>query len=77
MKSKFFRLFLTVFILASSALIVWAGLHVIGGAGFGSGSVIIDLTVAGISNNRTATVTATITDGYNLTAVCRNTTTIV
>lgn len=72
MRSKFFTVFITILVLASSAIIAWAGLHVVGGAGFGSGSVLIDLTIAGISNNRAATVTATITDGTNLTAVCRN-----
>jgi hypothetical protein len=72
MKSKFMTMLVVLIILASSALTVWAGLHFSGGAGFGSGSVIINVSMVGVSGGRTATVNATITDGYNLTAVCRN-----
>jgi hypothetical protein len=72
MKSYFSKLFITLTILALSALVVWGGLGFSGGAGFGSGSVIIDTELHGVGNARPATVTATISDGVNLTAVCRN-----
>jgi hypothetical protein len=72
MKSKFFTTLIVLVILASSALTVWAGLHFSGGAGFGSGSIVIDAELAGISGGRSATVTATVTSGAGLTAVCRN-----
>jgi hypothetical protein len=72
MKSKFFTTLIVLVILASSALTVWAGLHFSGGAGFGSGSIRIHAEIAGVSGGRTATVTTTITNGNNLTAVCRN-----
>jgi hypothetical protein len=72
MKSKFFSVLVLVLILASSVMTVWAGLHFSGGAGFGSGSVRINVRMVGIAGGRSTNVTATITDGYNLTAVCRN-----
>jgi hypothetical protein len=72
MKSKFITLSVVLILIASSALTVWAGLHFSGGAGFGSGSVRIHTELVGVSGGRTATITTTISDGYNLTAVCRN-----
>jgi hypothetical protein len=72
MRSYFYKLFIALVIISISALAVWAGLGFSGGAGFGSGSVIIDASLRGVSNARPATITATITDGGPLTAVCRN-----
>ena len=71
MKSKFIKMLIVLMILTSSALVVWAGLHFSGGAGFGSGSIRIHAELVGVSGGRTATVTTTITNGYNLTAICR------
>jgi hypothetical protein len=72
MKSKFFKTLIVLAILASTAVVALAGLTFVGGAGFGSGSVIIDARLVGISGSRATTITATITDGVNLTAVCKN-----
>lgn len=72
-KSKFIALLLALVIMSLAAFVVYAGLHFSGGPGFGSGSVIIDVAIAGFGNDlSTTTVTATITDGDNLTAICRN-----
>jgi hypothetical protein len=72
MKSKLFKTLIVLAVLAGSAIVALAGLTFVGGAGFGSGSVIIDARLVGISGNSVTTVTATITDGTNLIAVCRN-----
>jgi len=70
MKTKFVAILLTVAILSVSALTVLARLHTIGGAGFNSGSVIIDVTLAGYGNSELS-FDAFIT-GTDLQATCVN-----
>lgn len=71
MKSKTLLSIIVLVVLSLSAFVASGGLHFAGGAGFGSGSVIIDVSVAGISSRTQAVVVATVS-GTNLTAMCQN-----
>lgn len=71
MKIKSLLTVLVLIVLSFSAFVAYSGLHFVGNTGFGSGSVIINVAVAGISNQTNAVVVANVS-GTGLTAMCQN-----
>jgi hypothetical protein len=63
---------ITLVVIALTALTAYAGLHFVGSASFGFGSLYAQANIAGFGNN-TDTVAVTLTaTGQNLTAQCVN-----
>jgi len=63
---------ITFLVIALSALTAYAGLHFVGSASFGYGSLMAQVNIAGFGNN-TDTVSVTLTaTGQDLTAMCVN-----
>lgn len=71
MKIKSLLTVLVLIVLSFSAFVAYSGLHFVGNTGFGSGSVIVDVSVAGISARTQAIVVANVS-GTGLTAMCEN-----
>ncbi len=69
-KRTFVPVILLVLVLFATT--AYAGLHFVGGASIGSGSLVADAQISGFGNNTdTATVTLSVY-GTNLTALCQN-----